>query len=137
MITEEIYNKAEKIANEARKSISNYCMTECNSLCCRKGSITLSAKEVKLIFGKNFIDPKLIEVISDTQTKLNLNFGCPAFIDNKCNIHNKRNRPTICKKFPLFIRGDRVILSHDCPAVEDNKFYPFLSKFKKMGFKIV
>lgn len=127
---------AQALAKKARNSIGKYCMEECSSLCCRKGHITLNDKELKLVIGKKVTNVKEIEVISLGKNRLCLDHDCPSLIDNKCMIHKNRNRPLICKEFPLFIDGNKIVLSHDCPAVEANKFYPFLSKFKKNGFVI-
>lgn len=131
------YVAAVKLANKARNSIGKYCMEECNSLCCREGTINLTNKEMKLITGDKAYDPNPIYISPKKEIQLNLKIGCPCFIDNKCSIHNKRNRPNICKEFPLFIKQNKIILSHDCPAVQENKLYPYLCKFKQMGFIIV
>jgi len=40
-----------KVANEARKSLSKYCMEECKSYCCRKGYIILKPTELDLVIG--------------------------------------------------------------------------------------
>lgn len=129
-------NSAEILAKKARNSIGKFCMEECNSLCCRKGHITLTDKELKLVSGDKLININEIEVISLGTNKLCLDHNCPSLLNQKCTIHINRNRPLICKEFPLFIDGNKIIVSHDCPAVEDNRLYPYLRKFKKMGFDI-
>ena len=39
----------EQILDEARSSISKFCIEECKAYCCRKGHLTLTAKETDLI----------------------------------------------------------------------------------------
>ncbi len=39
----------ERILDEARRSISKFCIEECKAYCCRKGHLTLTAKETDLI----------------------------------------------------------------------------------------
>ena len=130
-------NSAEILAKKARNSIGKYCMEECNSLCCRKGFIKLTDKELKLVIGDKVINKSEIKIISLGMNRLCLDKNCPSLLNQKCTIHTNKNRPLICKEFPLFIDGNRIVVSHDCPAVEDNKLYPFLRKFKKMGFDVV
>ena len=40
---------AEKLANEARNAISDYCFNECKAYCCRKGYILLTKEEADLL----------------------------------------------------------------------------------------
>src|SRR3989344_5575527 len=39
----------ETIAQQARKSISSYCINECKAYCCRKGFLVFSSKESSII----------------------------------------------------------------------------------------
>lgn len=65
-------------------------------------------------------------------------FSCPNLSGFKCLIHKSRSRPLACREFPLFIRKDKIVMvTFRCPAAKENLLYPFLAKFKKMGYKIV
>jgi Fe-S-cluster containining protein len=131
------YNAAKRLAVKARNSIGQYCMEECSSLCCREGTITITDNELKLMSRDRIIIPGSITTFIKNQNKLNLKVGCPSFIDNKCAIHFNRGRPKMCKDFPLFIYGDKIVVAHDCSAVDAGKLFPYLHKFKKMGFKLI
>jgi len=135
---------AEKLAIKARASISTYCYTECRAYCCRKGYLLLTAKEVKLIRNVSIKELKMIPVLTALNKKgyvLDLGqklSGCPNLENYKCTIHKNPNRPKTCGDFPLFIWKDKTIMvTNACPAVRENKLYPYLSKFKKMGYKLV
>jgi hypothetical protein len=141
MITEDV--AAEKLAITARESISSYCYTECKAYCCRRGYLLLKAEELQLIKGMTKKNPRMIPVYTKLDKhafalnlggKLN---GCPNLTDYKCTIHKNPLRPKTCKDFPLFIRANKTIMiTNACPAVFENKFYPFLAEFKKMGYKL-
>jgi Fe-S-cluster containining protein len=131
--------KAEKMLKEARNSISQFCIDECRAYCCRKGVLTLNAKESN-DFMKNI--PKNIPgsakvshaANGDSVVLLNES-GCPNLDKNcLCTIHTKKNRPTICKEFPILIKNHTVLFCQDCPAVEQKKFYAYEAKLIKKGF---
>jgi Fe-S-cluster containining protein len=123
----------EIIAEEARKSIGKYCMEECSSLCCRKGNIDVTDKEMFLITGHH---GSVACIKTNGKYLLCLENDCPRLKDHKCMIHSQKGRPDICKEFPVFVRGNNIIFSHDCPAVQSNKMYPFEHRFIKEGFHI-
>ena len=126
--------EGERIADEARKSISKFCMEECSSLCCRKGSIDVTKKELHKITGCE--DSKSC-MKKNGKFSLCLDKDCPRLKDNKCVIHSDKGRPDICREFPIFVRGRNVIFSHDCPAVQSNKMYAFEHKFIKNGYSLL
>jgi Fe-S-cluster containining protein len=135
---------AEKLAAKARNSISNYCITECKAYCCRKGYLVLTSKQADLIMdSKNTKDRKCLKKTgkkSNSKIALNLGYNnqdCPSLKNYKCIIHNNKCRPTACKEFPIFIWGKkRIRLSNRCPAVREDLFYPYIAKFKLMGYSI-
>ncbi|MGV8162477.1 MAG: YkgJ family cysteine cluster protein [Candidatus Nanoarchaeia archaeon] len=142
MIVEEV--AAEKLAIAARKSISNYCYTECKAFCCRKGHLLLTANEVKLIKNTKKEDLKIMPLAFRTnKKKYILDFGsyadgCPNLCKYKCSIHKNPARPKTCSDFPLFIWKDKTIMiTNNCPAVADNKLYAYLAEFKRRGYKLV
>jgi Fe-S-cluster containining protein len=135
--------RAETLATKARNSLGKYCYSECNAYCCRKGLILMTAKEAKLLSsGKH---KKMENVFTKTEKgkyvlDLSEKIGCPQLKNSRCTVHKHPGRPTACKDFPLFIwrkKGKDVIhLSGRCPAVNAGLLYPFLAKFKLMGFDL-
>ncbi len=135
---------AEKLAMAARKSLSSYCYSECKASCYRKGYLLLTAKEVSLIKGTHKEDLKILPVQMKTNEKgyvFNLGSrvdGCPNLLDYKCAIHENPARPKTCKEFPLFFwKNKTIMVTYACSAVKENKLYPYLAKFKRMGYKLV
>ena len=126
------------LASKARKSLSSYCMNECNALCCRKGFINISLKEAKRITQKKVNEFEVLGYLfrKNGRYALNLGMACPSLKDNKCTIHKSRNRPKVCSDFPVFIEGNEIKLSMNCPAVANNFLYPYEKKFIKLGYKI-
>jgi Fe-S-cluster containining protein len=127
-------SKAEDLAVRARESLSSYCYNECLAYCCRKGYLLLSEPEVTL-FHMDIKDLVIMPI--DGTYIFNLSKGCPNLKEYKCLIHNNPQRPKACKEFPLFIFGKTVVVTEDCPAVKQNRLYPFLAEFKSMGYKLV
>jgi len=136
---------AEKLAIIARKSLSSYCYNECKAYCCRRGYLLLSEKEVGLMLNVRKEDLPLMPLRTKTDKKryiFNLGSkggnGCPNLLDYKCIIHTNPNRPKACKEFPLFILDNKkIVVSDECPAVKENRLYPYLAEFKLMGYKLV
>jgi hypothetical protein len=130
-----------RAATIARKGISNYCIHECHAYCCRKGHLTLNRKELAVIIqnkAKEYED-RIAEIDPET---IRLFIGkndspCPCLSDNHmCNIHTHKGRPRICKDFPILIKNEIIFINKDCPAVQDNKLYAFISKVLKEGYDI-
>ena len=128
----------ERILDEARTSISKFCIEECKAYCCRKGHLTLTAKETDLItqnktkkFEKQGIIKKNKEVFS-----LNLGKSCPSLTDFKCTIHKDPERPLVCKQFPIFITEKSIRFSKGCTAVTKRLFYPYEKQFLNQGYKL-
>lgn len=92
--------------DKARKSLSSYCINECNALCCRVGTLKISEKK-KALFGNN--------------RNVSLKPNCQNLIENKCTIYQKR--PNICKRFPLFLKEGKLFVISDCTAIKDGKLY--------------
>jgi Fe-S-cluster containining protein len=141
--------RAQKLAVKARNSIGKYCYSECNAYCCRKGFILLKTKEARLLSGRNnkgLNELKESGILTKTEKgKYVLDLseketGCPQLKESKCTIHKDPDRPTACKEFPLFVwkkKGKKIIhLSGRCPAITSGILYPYIAKFKGMGFGI-
>jgi Fe-S-cluster containining protein len=134
-----------KIANEMRSSLSEYCINECKSYCCRKGYLIVSEEQLDLILNNDevkkqqIIEKRSARELSDGKFSLNFDAcnGCPALKDFKCKIHQDKNRPQTCKDFPIFIVGKKIKISSRCPAKRDNKFFKFGKQAEKLGYEIV
>jgi Fe-S-cluster containining protein len=135
---------AERLAMAARDSLSSYCYSECKAHCCRKGHLLLTAGEVDLLKDTHKEDLKMISVQAKTHEKryvfrLESNVdGCPNLLNYKCMIHKNPARPKACREFPIFIRKNKTLtVTRACPAVKENKLYPYLAEFKMMGYALV
>lgn len=129
-----------RVSNKARKSISNYCIGECKSFCCRKGFLIITQKESDLITGgktEEFEKSGLIIEIAEKSYVLDLGKTCPSFKDSKCTIHTNPERPTVCKEYPIFIEDKSIRFSEGCPAVRNKMLYPYEKQFLELGYKLV
>jgi Fe-S-cluster containining protein len=132
----------EKIVNKARKSIGAFCNKECKAYCCRKGYLVLDKKETKLIMDtivKKSKDMNCIKKINNEHYTLFLgdeSKPCPGLLDFKCTIHKNKNRPLACQEYPIFIRDNKIDLSHRCLAVKQGLFYGLISQLKKLGYEV-
>ncbi len=146
----------QQLATEARNSISSYCMNECHAYCCRKGYLILSEEELNLLTGDKRTELENKEFIKKQEDGMfSFNLGnhlgsCPQLDGSKCSIHKHPKRPLTCEKFPVFVNEDtkngtstkngaskkEARFSSRCPAVRENKLYPYVHEFLKLGFKI-
>jgi len=137
-----VEQKAEKIAEEARASISTFCGEECHAYCCRKGYLVLTKEQVPIV-----TQGRKAQMIKD-ETLMELDDGrfsmymgkydhpCPS-LDIKtfrCTIYP--NRPKTCMDFPLFLQDKGIRLSPRCLAVKEGKFYPYVSQLLALGYKL-
>lgn len=137
-------DKAEKIAEKARESISRYCIEECKAYCCRKGYLPLNEDEVDLVTQgkrKELEDKGLLRKTVKERHSLNMGVystPCPSLDMNKftCTIHTNPKRPKCCRDFPLFLENNLVKLSPRCPAVKENLFYPYVKQLLMLGYKL-
>ncbi len=127
-----------EIANKARNVISDYCINECHSYCCRKGFLMLSDEEVSLMIGnkKEGLEKDGFLIKTKEGNAFDLSGGCPSLKDNKCLIHKNEKRNSACKDFPIFIKNKVIGISDRCPAKKEGLFYPYEHEFLKMGYKI-
>jgi Fe-S-cluster containining protein len=132
------------IAEKARNSISDFCMTQCNAYCCRKGQLMLQSDEVDAVTqGKReeLTRLKLLEKKEDGRYFLNFEGevdGCPSLTDDfKCSIYTDQKRPQTCRDFPIFLKGNEAVFSHRCLAMKEGKFYPYIKQLKAIGCDVV
>ncbi|MCF7861866.1 hypothetical protein K9M79_06490 [Candidatus Woesearchaeota archaeon] len=131
------YSKILLIADEARRSIGEFCNTECHAYCCRKGYLILNAVQVDLVTQNKCLEltkSGSLKVLENGNYSLFLgDESCPSLSEGKCLIHQNQKRPDACKQFPLFLVDYRIKLSQRCMAVRIGKFYPFISTLIKLG----
>jgi len=133
---------AEKIAKIARKSIGKFCVEECKAYCCRKGYLILNENQVDLVMQNRKDELKLMLKPLQNGT-FSMYMGgtiqsCPSLAeDYMCRIHLNKNRPNTCKEFPMFLSGNKIILSPRCLAVREGKFFPYIKKLQKLGYSLI
>ena len=143
-----VHEDVEKIAEEARNSISDICINECKAYCCRKGFLVLKEDEVDVVTQgktKELEQKFVLKRLEDGKYSLNLSgvkgdedSTCPSLKDNMCMIHKSKKRPKTCGDFPIFIDHEKKIvrLSPRCLAVKKDMFYPQVTQWMKLGYKI-
>lgn len=136
------------IANKARDSISNFCITKCKAKCCKKGKLLIMTdEELDLVVGLNkvekYFNKKILEYSKKNNNFLlyNSEIKICRQLDKKTNIckeHKNPNRPQVCKDYPIFIiKGKYVIFSKNCPAVDSGMFKDYENQFIQLGLKII
>lgn len=133
-----------KILNEARNSISDYCINKCKAKCCRYGKlILLNEMEIDFITkGKKekYLKRKVLKPTKDGNFTFNHErVKCPYLTnDFKCSEWRNPNRPKVCYDFPLFFTQNKyIITSQTCPSVTEGELDIYFEKLKKMGLKII
>lgn len=138
----QITAKAEKIADDARNSISSYCSEECKAYCCRNGYLVLKEDEVDTVTQgrrKELIEKKLLKKIKGGKYSLFLGkhgVYCPSLKDFKCMIHDSPHRSKTCADFPVFLIKNKLRLSPRCLAVKENKLYLYVKQLLALGYRL-
>ena len=138
---------ANQVLDNARNSISNYCIKECKAKCCRKGSLLIQSKKelFSLITENDFHNLFEKQIITKSTNNENWHIfnhekigGCPKLDKNNlCSIYKNEDRPKICSDFPLFKVKNFILVAEFCPASKTNLFDKYLKKLEEMGFKII
>ena len=127
-------------AEEARKSISSYCVEDCKAYCCRKGFLLLDEAALQVTVGDQRLALERQGFLKETKEGFSLNLNnprhCPSLKGSLCTIHKNPDRSRTCKDFPIFIREKSIILSHRCPAVQEEKFYAFVQQCLADGWRL-
>ena len=133
---------AKQIANEARNSISSYCMNICGAKCCRVGKLLLqSNEEVETIAGVEnigkYLENKTLEKTQNGFMTYNVEEQPCRHLKEQvlCSIHKSDKKPIICNDYPLFLTKQYVIASTQCPAVVEGKLKTYIDKIKELGYK--
>ena len=137
-------DKINRILNEARNSLSDYCINKCKALCCRKGKLVLlNEKEIEFITqGKKekFIKRRILQPTKDKNFTFNHERSkCPYLTEDfKCSEWKNPNRPKVCYDYPLFFtQGKYIITAQTCPGVMEGEVDEFLAKLRELGLKII
>jgi len=131
----------DELLEEARYSMSDFCMQVCRGMCCRRGFLPLTSQEVNIVVPnkQELIKSKVLRPSNDGRFLLALGvFGCPQLQkDSKCRIWNNPNRPACCGEFPVFERSESILFSNRCRAVVEGHLDTYKQKFKELGYKIL
>lgn len=138
-------NEIDVILNDARNSISSYCINTCKAKCCKKGQLFLFSKEEVSAVTKNntqkYIDSNNIKKndFGNFYFDLETNGGCPNLNikTSMCNIHKNINKPKICSDFPLFKAKEYIVSAGTCPAVQNKMFENHFRKIEELGYKVI
>ncbi|MFO8015848.1 MAG: hypothetical protein R6U32_01980 [Candidatus Woesearchaeota archaeon] len=133
------------IAEKARKSIGEFCSSECRAYCCRKGYLVMNTVQAGLLTSgriSDFISEKRMKRISDDKYSLFLGDyekPCPCLKDFRCMVHSNPLRPEACRDFPVFVDAESmtVRLSHRCLAVKEGRMYAFEKQWLALGCRVV
>ncbi|MCF7799058.1 YkgJ family cysteine cluster protein [Candidatus Woesearchaeota archaeon] len=99
-------------------SISSYCQKPCEARCCRVGELLLEKKEAEQFTKKTQREDNMFIV------PLRLK-GCEHLQSNaSCGIYNAR--PNLCRDFPLFLKGNTLLVAGWCLAVKEGLIAPKL-----------
>lgn len=115
----------EKFLDEARDSLGEFCMNDCNAFCCRKGTLPVNEEEAKMFQEKN---------LSKVGENISLKLPCEKLEGTKCGIY--KNRPKICKEFPIHQSKKIILISNRCPGVMQGKLYVYAKKLKEEGCEV-
>ena len=120
--------KALSIIGAARNSLSSFCMGSCGAKCCSTGKLFLKSKEECDALGIEW-DP------AQGYKTMDICKGCPKLDGSKCGIY--LSRPGTCRDFPLFFRGETVIIASWCPGYSEGHLNRFISDLENEGFKVM
>ena len=133
---------AKQIADEARNSISSYCMNICGAKCCKVGKLLLQTdEEVETISGTlnigKHLGNKTLEKTQNGFMTYDLEKEPCRHLKEKvlCSIHKSDKKPVICNDYPLFLTKQYVIASTQCPAVVNGELNAFVKKIQELGYK--
>lgn len=134
-------DNSNQILDDARNSLSDYCINKCGAFCCKNGNLLLqSENEIQVIFKQtNYELNTIIQKTKDNNYTFNLeNLNCPKLsIDFKCTIHKDLNKPIICSDYPLIKVKKFIMTSSVCPAFEAKILDKYLEQLKQLGFTII
>lgn len=123
----------ENIVSSVANSFGEFCSTFCKASCCKTGKLILeSDKDIKVFKNSS----ALSFVRADGFVEISLLDGC-VFLDGnfQCGIH--KDRPVVCRSFPLFLRRKRVFVASWCPAVKNGIIDDKLDELRSLGLEVI
>lgn len=128
----------EGIAEMARASIGQFCISVCKAQCCRRGFLTVKDDEIQTV-TKGKALPHRFQPLHFGVSLLDLRKEpCPALTsDFRCSVYADKKRPKPCANYPLYVHGKQVIAAPDCLAVQQGLLDPFLKQLEDKGCKLI
>lgn len=128
------------LVDEARDVLGSYCFTDCTAQCCRHGKLPLrTAAEVAVVAGEQRAALERSGALAqnpDTTSSLSLEKPCPRLgKDFRCTIY--ADRPSICREYPLFVFGTRIVVAPDCRGAVAGLLDAHLARLKEKGYTIL
>jgi len=135
--------ESEKIIEDAKEIIIDYCLSKCNAFCCRYGYLVLKdEKELEKVVGKKRNRLEKLGLLKKTERGVyslymgDPKYPCPSLNkENRCTIYP--TRPNLCKEFPLFVYGNMIIAAPTCPAVKKGVIDKHLKQLQEKGYRII
>lgn len=128
----------EALLDAARASIGSFCFEECGSRCCRRGKLNIDETDVARLFANGAARKKAqgegtLRAEESGMFTLALDKGCPM-LDALLRCGKYSVRPQICRDYPLFRFGQRVVVA-PCPAAEAGKLEQFFAELRRRGIE--
>jgi len=134
----------DELIEEARSSIGNYCSDVCKSICCSDGFLIIKPEEIDAVMQGKTGEYETSGLLSKNKAgnyQLVLGksgFPCPSLdTDFRCKVYNDPKRPALCKDFPIFVFGYKIVTSPKCPAVFNGILDKYFDLLRKKGYEIV
>ncbi|MFT4312504.1 MAG: YkgJ family cysteine cluster protein [Candidatus Woesearchaeota archaeon] len=124
-------DKIDQILQEARNSLSPFCIHTCKAKCCHKGKLLIEKPELIALVR---CLPNALQRL-DGAMDLTIEGGCPFLKENKCTIYNKR--PQMCQDYPIFRRGNVIIFASSCTGEKERLLEEYKEQLAHLGCKIL
>ncbi len=128
------------LVDEARDALGSYCFTACKASCCRSGQLPLRTPvEVAVVAGGRraalLRSSRLVKNPDGTST-LSLEQPCPRLgADFRCAVYAAR--PAVCREYPLFVFGARIVVAPACPGAAAGLLDAHLARLREKGYTII
>jgi len=103
---------------ELANGISEYCQSPCEARCCRIGELLLEKEEATLFSNKLLRDDGAYSVPLRVT-------GC-EHLGSQATCAIYASRPELCRSFPLFLKGNSLLVAQWCLAVKAGLLEPGL-----------
>lgn len=117
----------EESVERIRERLSDFCVAKCKAKCCNKGFVVLKSLEEMEDFGA-------IGTFEKGYFTVDVSKGCPNLSGSLCSIYTKR--PSICRSFPLFLRGKTLFVAEWCDGIAEGYVEEELKSLSKKGIKV-